>query len=374
MDYPHPEISLGADGKPDLHHAYAVGIGAWDRFAIAYGYSQFAVSNPGEERYALDDLLRTASERGLLFLTDEDARPHGSLHPRAHLWDNGEDPIDELEHILAVRKAALARFGADAIPPAAPLATLEDTLVPLYLLHRYQTEAAAKEIGGLDYRYALRGDGQPGLSFVSGAQQRKALAAVLATLDPKTLTLSEHLLAILPPRPPGYRRTQESFQGHTGLAFDPQGPVASAADLTNALLFDPARATRLVEDHGRDPSLPGLDEVLEKILNATWYAAPSAGTAVAETERTVETSVLSHLLALAVDKDASPQARDVSALAAEQLKAWLQKKPPAHDAALAAHRAAALRAIVRWEEHPAEFATPEVVPAPPGQPIGSEEE
>ena len=117
----------------------------------------------------------------------------------------------ELNRILAVRSAALQRFGENAIQPGQPMALLEDTLVPLYLLHRYQTQAAAKEIGGLDYRYALRGDGQLVTEIVPAAAQRQALDAVLKTISPETLTLSESLLKILPPRPPAYPRTQESF-------------------------------------------------------------------------------------------------------------------------------------------------------------------
>jgi hypothetical protein len=374
MDYPHPMITLDASGKPDLQHAYAVGVGAWDKAAIAYGYTQLATTDPEEERKALDALLLTDLEQGLLFLTDEDARPHGSLHPRAHLWDNGGDPVEELRRILAVRKAALTRFGENALRPGMPLADLEDTLVPLYLLHRYQTEAAAKEIGGLDYRYALRGDGQRGPAPVSADEQRKALAAVLATLDPQTLTLPPKLLAILPPRPPGYGRTAESFPSHTGLAFDAQAAAAAAADLTNALLFEPTRATRLVQDHIRDSSLPGLDEVLETILAGTWYAPPATGT-LGEAQRTVDTSVLMHLLALTVDREASTETRAIAAARVEKLKSWLTRKTVSRsEDPFATHCAGALRAINRWEDHPAEFVAPEVVQAPPGQPIGSQDD
>ena len=158
MDYPHPWITLDASGKPDLSHAYAVGIGAWDKAAIRYGYSQFA---PGaDEAAALDKLLRQNIADGLRYITDADARPFGGAHPYAHLWDNGGEAPAELTRILAVRKAALARFGEQAIRPGEPMARLEDTLVPLYLLHRYQTEAASKWIGGLNYTYAARGDGE----------------------------------------------------------------------------------------------------------------------------------------------------------------------------------------------------------------------
>ena len=376
MDYPHPMLTLDASGKPDLSHAYTVGIGAWDKAAITYGYTQFpAGTDQTDENKKLDAMLRADTDKGLVYLTDEDSRPLGSLSPRAHLWDNGADPADELTRVLALRKAALARFGENAIQPGAPLATLEDTLVPLYLLHRYQTEAAAKEIGGLDYRYNLRGDNQPLPTFVPAAEQQKALHAVLATLSPDALTLPESLLAILPPRPPGFDRTQESFAGHTGLAFDAQGAAASAANLTCSLLFEPTRATRLLQDHIRSGGvLPSLASIIGGTLSATWYAPAPAGPQ-AETARTVQTSVLTYLLTLSVSDEASTQARAIAASQVEALKQWLESRPKSDDDhASAIHRAGALRTIAHWEKMPAEFAAPKTLEAPPGQPIGADED
>ena len=68
---------------------------------------------------------------------------------------------------MKVRAAALARFGENNIREGAPLATLEDTLVPIYMLHRYQAEAASKLIGGMDYTFAVRGDGEVPTAIVA---------------------------------------------------------------------------------------------------------------------------------------------------------------------------------------------------------------
>jgi hypothetical protein len=87
MDYPHPWVTLDASGKPELSHAYAVGIGSWDKAAIRYGYSQFPVGT--NENSELESLLRDYEKQGLRYITDEDARPLGGAHPYAHLWDNG---------------------------------------------------------------------------------------------------------------------------------------------------------------------------------------------------------------------------------------------------------------------------------------------
>jgi hypothetical protein len=371
MDYPHPLITIGADGKPDLSHAYTVGVGAWDKAAIKYGYSQFA---PGtDEAAALDGILRQDEKDGLRYITDEDARPLGGAHPYAHLWDNGPDAAEELTRILAVRKAALARFGEDAIKTGEPMAQLEDTLAPLYLLHRYQTEAAAKWIGGLNYRYAVRGDRGMVTEVIPYAQQVKALYAVLETLKAEGLTLPEKLLKILPPRPPGYARTRESFGAHTGLAFDAQAPVEAAAGLTASLLFHPARASRLVEYHARNPKELGLEEMLNTVLDATWESPRLKGLA-AETQFTVEDVVLDHLLGLAMANEASGQARAIALAEAVRLEDWLQQAQKDASGEVAAHWAAGIAEIEQFRKEPAKFAAAPELVAPPGQPIGSEED
>jgi hypothetical protein len=272
--------------------------------------------------------------------------------------------------MLSVRSVALRHFGVDAIPAGAPMSQLADVLVPLYLMHRYQTEAAAKEIGGLDYRYALRGDGQEVTAIVAAADQRKAITAVLRTLRPETLTLPEPLLKLLPPVPPGYPRTRESLPAFTGLAFDPVAAAESAAGLTLALLFDPQRASRLVEYHARDAGEPGLDEVLTDVLKATWQAPRASGLA-AEVQSAVESATLESLLGLAASNDTSPQARATARQEAMGLKAQLTAAT-ALPRERQAHRAAALARIAEFERDPAKFVPAPPVAAPPGMPIGED--
>ena len=369
MDYPHPWVTLNASGHPDVSRAYATGVGAWDKVAIQYGYSQFAPD--ADEHAALDAILTKAQANGLYFITDQDSRPQGGAHPYAHLWDNGPDPAAELDRILKVRAAALSQSGEDAIPMGRPMAEIEDTLVPLYLLHRYQTEAAAKEIGGLNYRYALRGDGQMVSDIVSPANQRKALDALLQTLKPETLTLPESLLRMLPPRPPAYPRTQESFTAHTGVTFDPESAAEAATEITVGLLFNPQRASRLVEYHARDSQNPGLQEVIEATLAATWKA-PRATGLQAETQRVTETAVSEHLLALAANSAASGEARAISRAEAVSLRDWIAGATTATAEDKALH-AATLARIDLFLKQPDKF-TPAPAPAvPPGQPIGDEE-
>jgi hypothetical protein len=366
MDYPHPWVELGPDGKPDLSHPYPRGIGEWDKVAIEYGYRDFP---PGtDEPAALAKILKDAMARNLTFLSDQDARPPGSAHPQVHLWDNGANAVDELNRWMKVRAVALDRFSENNIREGAPLATLEDTLVPLYLSHRYQVEAAAKVLGGLYYTYALRGDGQTATRIVPPAEQRTALAALLETIRPAALAIPERLLRIFPPAPLGYPRTRESFPARTGLTFDPLAAAETAASHTIGLILDPARAARLIEYSARDASAPGLAEVIETLLKATWQAAPRPGYE-GEIQRTVDQVVLYHLMALAADDHTSPQARAIAAFKLDGLKRWLSDRQWSEDRE-AAHAFYAIAQIDRFQRDPKQIPVDKPAPEPPGMPIG----
>lgn len=371
MDYPHPWITLDPSGKPDLSHAYSTHIGSWDKVAIDYGYRQFP--DRAEDPAALDQILASAQHDGLYFITDEDARPAGSAHPYAHLWDNGTDPATELDRILTIRTAALARFGQNAICTGAPMAQLEDTLVPLYLLHRYQTEAAVKEIAGLNYRYALRGDGQLVSEIVSPADQRHALAAVLKTLTPDTLTLPEPLLKILPPRPPGLPRTRESFPSETGLTFDPIATAESAADLTLNLLLNSERASRLLQYHMRLSGSLSLRGVLEDLSKTVAERTEGGHTLSSEVERAVETRAYERMFTLASDPAAASQARAITRSHLNDVLKQLTSAPPLTDTAEAIHRAALIDRITQYLQNPEKFTPAKPIQAPPGMPIGDDE-
>jgi hypothetical protein len=373
MDYPHPLITLDSTGHLDVSHAYPAGIGDWDKVAIDYGYRQFAAGLPADaQKAALEKILADADRAGQVFITDEDARPLGSAHPRAHLWDNGEDPAAELERVLAVREAALKNFGENAIMPGTPMAELEKKLVPLYLYHRYQTEAATKEIGGLDYRYNLRGDGLPNPSVVDPKQQQKALAAVLKTLAPETLTLPETILKLLPPVPPGYPRTKESLPVHTGVTFDPVAAAEAAADMTLKVLLNPERASRLIEYHMRVPASPSLRGMLEAI-SAKVAERPEGGhTMSSEVERAVEFRALEAQLALSVNPAASSQARAITLWHLRDLLNQWKSTPLPQDLAEAIHRAAMIDRLDRFEKDPEKFVPAKPVEAPPGMPIGDD--
>ncbi len=370
MDYPPPTIDLGADGIPDLSNAYAKGIGAWDKISITYGYSDFA---PGtDEAAALNKIMNDAYSSGQRYLTDQDARPPSAASPYAHLWDSGANPVDELNRIMKVRAAALKRFGENNIREGAPMATLEDVLVPIYMLHRYQVEAAAKVVGGIDYSFALRGDALTPIKPVPPAEQRRALDAVLATLTPSELALPDSLLRMIPPRPPDYPPSRENFRRRTSPAFDSLAPAEAAAVHTVAFLFDASRAERLVEAHAHDAQYPGFGEVVDRILAATWKAPNALGYS-AEIQRVVNETVLYDLMSLTVDANAATQVRAVASLKLAELQKWLAAQSTAtQDEGWRAAYSYSADQIRRFQTDPKQFNLTHPTVPPDGMPIGDD--
>lgn len=373
MDYPHPVAKLNADGTIDLSDAYAVGIGAWDSEAIKYGYSDFPSGT--DQPKALDAILASARTKGLHFLADQDARPLGSAHPQTHLWDNGTDAAAELTRMLEVRKAALIRFGEQAIQAGRPLATMEEVLVPLYLHHRYQVEAAIKIIGGQYYTYALRGDGQQPVRAVPAAEQRKALSAVLASISPGELAIPRSILAIMPPRPTGYPESVEMFDKVTDPVFDALTPAASAADMVLQILFNGERAARLVQQHSLDPMQPGLVEMLDSVLYATARSPgeDSYHTAIA---RSTQRVVVDRLIGMAAQAR-SPEVKAIATLKLRQIADDLADLPGLKSSQIrgeaegAAHLMQLATDIKRYLDRPWDpNSLPRSLTVPPGSPIG----
>jgi hypothetical protein len=368
MDYPAPRAIVGADGIPDLSEAYARGIGEWDKVAIAYGYQDFPSGT--DEQAALDATLNQAFSRGLMYLTDQDARPASSSSSVAHLWDNGTNAIDELTNVMRVRSAALSRFGENNIREGAPMATLEDVLVPIYMYHRYQVEAASKLIGGEDYTFSLRGKGDRNPRIVAPEEQRRALATVLNTLKPDALALPESLLRLIPPRPAGYSRGRENFRARTSPAFDALAPSEAIADHVSGFLLNAERAARLVEFHARDPRNPSLIEVIDKIILATWKA-PVASGYPGEIQHVVDLIILNDLMALAANERASNQVRAIAELKLEGLETWIAaQRSSVVDENRRAFLFYAGEQIKRFQEDPKKMNLTRPEPPPDGQPIG----
>ena len=263
MDYPHPYVTL-KNGQVDLSDAYAKGIVEYEKASIVWGYQDFPKSK--DEKIELEKIVQDLFASKMQFLTDQDARPNGSVHPETHLWDNGANATEELTRLIALRKHVLDNFDEKKLQKNQPMATLEEVFVPMYMFHRFQVQASAKSLGGAFYTNALKGDQQEIFKPVNAANQRKSLDALLETLQPAFLAVPKQVLALIPPRPFRYpANPKETFKRYTGMSFDILSPAESSAELSLSLMLEPSRASRLATQQVFDTSLPSFTEVLSKM-------------------------------------------------------------------------------------------------------------
>jgi hypothetical protein len=371
MDYPAPMVEIRGDAL-DLSHAYATGIGAYDKFAISYGYRQFV---PGADEPAeLRRMVREGVAAGMLFLSDDDARPAGAADPLASLWDNGGDATAMLDHEMQVRRIAIDRFDIRVLGDGEPLSLLQSRFLPLYLHHRYQLDAAVKTVGGVHYTFSVKDGGAPlpavAQAIIAPADQRRALAAVLATIDPAALAVPPRLLALIPPSAYGFSGGRlEDFEKRTTPTFDPIGAATIAADLAVSALLEPHRAARLVDFHARARENPGFDEVVDALVAKAWVADARATGSERAIRRAVQRLAVTRLVGLAGDETAEPEVRAIASDALRRLAARLRAAPGAPDEA--AHRKAIVEDVERFLSRPDEprKRTPPLA-TPAGQPIG----
>jgi len=365
MDYPGPLVKV-ADGELDLSDAYDMGVGEWDKVSITYGYQDFPIGT--DEDKELDGILRKAFSDGLIFAPSQDAGP-GSAHPHAASWVNGVDSVDELSHVMKVREIALRNFTERRIRKNEPMALLEEALVPIYLFHRYQLEATVSMLGGLYYNYTVRGDVQANPEIVPGDMQRRALEALLDTIRPKQLALDNKLLSIIPPRPQGYPQTKDLFPGYTGYPFDPLGAAETAANMTLGLLMHPERAARLMEYHARLPDAPGLSEVLDEIIDATWKERHK-DSYYAEVQRTVDNVALYYLMRLASNDELPAGVRAVASMKLSELGDYLRSMGERiQEDEQKAHYLYGAAQITLFEENPDQVKLTKPLEPPMGPPI-----
>ena len=355
MDYPHPYVVLER-GQTNLAEAYDQKIGEWDKRSILYGYG---VPDKGEsEEEFLDQVIKQNKKDGLLFITDQDARPAGGLHPYAHLWDNGKDPIGELERMIQLREHVLTNMGVTSIKDGTPYSELEKVLVPAYLMHRYQVDGVSKIIGGVNFDYAISPNPMD-YQVIDKVIQKRALKAILNTLDIDFLKLPNKLIAKIPPAAYGYPRTRESFKGHTGSLFDPLAAAEASASYSLEFLMDPQRLARLNLYNDSDWNLQVyLNNIVDHIKNAKGDM---------QYDMMLEKVLFTHLLKLKMNQNANLQ---VVAMVMYTLEQFATDTSGNNSTAWKAHKKYLAAMLQDSNDKPDTFKVPGLAQMPPGSPIG----
>ncbi len=360
MDYPHPVINMDGNINMDIKNAYDDKIGLWDKRAIVYGYAQFG-KNEEEE---LEKIISQTKAMGLKYLSDPDARPDGSAAFESHLWDNGKDPVVELNRILDYRKVALQKFGLNSITKGTPLSELEKVLVPVYYAHRYQVEAVSKAIGGMHYTYATKGDLDSEQIEVSLDKQKLALTSILNSMSAENLLLPSHIKKLILPNAMGYAFTRESFNNETGYGFDQNAAASAAIDHAYNLLFHPQRLARI-----NNQGLMSLQEYF-KLIYSKVKAEPSSNNEALKINIIRERNFVMRLLALAqMNKKGYAAAPAIAVL--EGIDHELKKSKASGNNLIDEHRIFIKSLLKKWTNNePIEITAP--LNLPPGAPIGCE--
>ncbi|WP_438972763.1 zinc-dependent metalloprotease [Polaribacter sp.] len=365
MDYPHPKFTL-KNGQIDFSDAYDTKIGDWDKVTLAYSYQDFPKDINEDE--ALNTILISAFDNGMRYLSDSDARPKGSASATAHLWDNGGTIYDELNTLLTIRKKAITNFSIDNIKVGEPYTVLEDVFVPLYFLHRFQTEATVKLIGGLEYSYAVKGGNTTIVKNVSGEEERKALASVLKTVQADEIAIPREKLALFPPRAIGYSRSRESFKSKLGVAFDAFSAVETASEMTFSLLLHPQRMSRLINHKSIDNSQLGIVELLDIVVQNT-IKVKHKDSYHQELQNIINLQFLEELMYLASNKNQYKQVNAIASYKLNEIKEIIQAKK--EKGVQEIYNRALLKMIDDFIKNPTSFKKTVAPKIPDGSPIGN---
>ena len=373
MDYPHPLVNL-IDDEIVFDDAYDTGIGDWDKVTVAYSYSDFRSDQ--NEDFELNKILENSTSDGLRFISDYDARSIDGSHAYAHLWDNGETAYSGLDKVIDIRKKAIENFSEYNVPEGTPNSVLEDVFVPLYFFHRYQTEAAVKLIGGMDYNYSLVGDNQQDYYHIEKVIQIQALNSLMQTLNPDFLAIPKDKLQLFPPRAFGYPRTRESFKSNLGVAFDPFSVAETSADMTLSLILRPKRLNRLILQHSLDNSNLSLDELYDLILKKTIFLKSSNITELEdsyheEIQHIVNTTFLKNVFNVINSSSSYSQVKSISNELVRKISSELSSKRR-KDYKLSKYYSHYLEMISNFHKDPKEYEIIDSLKIPDGSPIGTD--
>ncbi|MGQ0650016.1 MAG: zinc-dependent metalloprotease [Gemmatimonadaceae bacterium] len=370
MDYPAPRVRLDARGEIDMSEAYALGPGSFDVWSVRWGYGIFP---PESEADSLAAIIRDGLQKGYAFMSDGDARPEFASDPRNNLWDDAESATAFLKRQMEVRRVGLRRFGERNIKVGDPIGTLHERFVPLYMFHRWGLNSAVKAIGGMEYTYAVRGDGQQATRPVDAATQRKALGMLLQSVSPAELAIPDTVVTLLAPRPFGWSGSVELFDSRVRPAFDELGAARTLAQYVIDGLLQRDRAARLVQLAWRSRTPLTLGETLDELIGAT-FNARAASRRDSALVRVTSRALVDRLILLAADSNASSDVRAIANHTLRRLSTTAGTRESQGGLEHRAHMSALRRDIASWLETGEVPSMTLALRAPPGDPFGEDDD
>lgn len=172
MDYNGVNLALNNERQGQYS---MVTVGAYDKWAIEYGYKE---TTPETEKAELAKVLARATEPALAYATDEDAGFYPiveGIDPAVNRLDLGNDPLAFYEKRFTLAKELWDRWQAKQLEPGTQYEVLRRNFQRGFAQFEVFGELAAKYVGGITVLRDVAGTGRQPLTPVDATQQRRAL-------------------------------------------------------------------------------------------------------------------------------------------------------------------------------------------------------
>ena len=245
-------------------------LGAYDYWAIEFGYKQFA---PGQEAQGLAQLLAKASQPELQYDSDEDAGfgSMGGVDPMVNRFDLGSDPLAYYKLRMKLSRELWDRLQNMNLATGESYERLTRSFRSGFNQLNRVAPLAAKYIGGVHIRRERAGSKNGVFEPVSAAKQKEALALITKDFfGTDSFKFKPEFIARL--ATDRFERTQADGSMQTSVA-------RLVADVHKQILdhvYSPTVATRLAEVGMKvnDPKESlGLSDVYDTLQDAIWAEA-----------------------------------------------------------------------------------------------------
>jgi hypothetical protein len=342
MDY--TPFNISPKGEKQGEYVMST-IGAYDYWAIEFGYKQFA---PGQEAQGLAQILAKASQPELQFDSDEDAGfgSMGGVDPMVNRFDLGADPLAYYKQRMKLSRELWDRLQNMNLATGESYERLTRSFRSGFNQLNRVAPLAAKYIGGVHIRRERAGSKVGVFEPVSAAKQKEALALITKDFfGTDSFKFKPEFIARL--ATDRFERTMSDGSMQTSVALLVAGVQKGILDH----VYSPAVATRLAEVGMKvnDPKETlGLSDVYDTIQDAIWSEAKT-GQETSLIRRNLQREQLRRMTDVLV-KPAGPwpaDARSIMRENARQLAGTLEKvlAKPSLSKTTRAHYADALDAL-----------------------------
>jgi hypothetical protein len=342
MDY--TPFNISPKGEKQGEYVMTI-IGAYDYWAIEFGYKQFA---PGQEAQGLAQILAKASQPELQFDSDEDAGygSMGGIDPMVNRFDLGADPLAYYKQRMKLSRELWDRLQNMNLATGESYERLTRSFRRGFNQLNSVAPLAAKYIGGVHIRRERAGSKVGVFEPVSAAKQKEALALITKDFfGTDSFKFKPEFIARL--ATDRFERTMSDGSMQTSVARLVGGVQKGILDH----VYSPTVATRLAEVGMKvnDPKETlGLSDVYDTIQDAIWSEAKT-GQEISLIRRNLQREQLRRMTDVLV-KPTGPwpaDARSIMRENARQLAGTLEKvlAKPSLSKTTRAHYADALDAL-----------------------------